>query len=256
MRIIDRYAYGNRLRRVDPAHKGGVALLVIALCLALNEPAVGLLAIGWMWFLTVAVAGLPPLAVTRLLLAESTFLALASLGVALSVSAGAVPESEWAWQVGPLWLSTGPTALHNVVHLLTRALGSATAMNFLALTTPLVDLVDLLRRLRVPALLIDLMTVTYRFIFVLLESLERMYTAQASRLGYATARRSLASAGLLGSRLFIDAYERSQRLETALESRGYDGQLRVLSSRFDGGQRVLWWGATVVASLLAVWMMA
>jgi cobalt/nickel transport system permease protein len=254
MHTIDRYAYSNRLRGVDPAHKAGLALLVIVLCLVLDEPAVGLLAAGWMWFLTVALAALPPLAVAGLLLAESTFLALACLGVALSLSGAAVPGSEWAWQVGPLWLSSSPAALNSVAHLLTRALGGATAMNFLALTTPLVDLVDLLRRLRVPALLIDLMTVIYRFIFVLLESLERMHTAQSSRLGYVTWRRGLASAGLLGSRLFLDAYERSRRLETALQSRGYDGQLNVLPTRYLNDKAILGWGVAVVVTLLAVWM--
>ena len=79
-------------------------------------------------------------------------------------------------------------------------------MNFLTLTTPLVDLVDLWRRWRIPALLIDLMTVIYRFIFVLIDIAGRMRMAQESRLGYNTSfYRAMNSAGLLaGYRAYVD----------------------------------------------------
>jgi cobalt/nickel transport system permease protein len=126
-------------------------------------------------------------------------------------------------------------------------------MNFLALTTPLVDLVDLLRRLRCPLLLIDLMTLIYRYVFVLLESLDQMYTAQSSRLGYVNFRRGITSAGLLGSQLFIDAYRRSQRLQVALESRGYSGELKVLPTTYQYDRRLWGWGTGMIVSLLLVW---
>jgi cobalt/nickel transport system permease protein len=114
-------------------------------------------------------------------------------------------------------------------------------------------LVDLLRRLRCPLLLIDLMTLIYRFIFVLLESLNDMYTAQDSRLGYINFRRGIVSAGLLGSQLFIDAYHRSQRLQVALDSRGYAGDLKVLPASYQLDRRLWGLGTGMIASLLLVW---
>jgi cobalt/nickel transport system permease protein len=116
----------------------------------------------------------------------------------------------------------------------------------------LVDLVNLLRRARAPMLLIDLMTVTYRFIFILFETLDRIYTAQCCRLGYSSSRRSLVSAGRLGSRLFIDAYRRSQRLQIALDARGFDGVLRVLPRTYIASPDLIWLGAAAVASLVIV----
>jgi cobalt/nickel transport system permease protein len=248
MHMIDRHAYSNRLRRVEPAQKGGLAALAIGLCLLLDRPAAGLLTVAWMLALATLWARVPPLAFGRALLAEGLFLLSSVAGVALSVGLGRGGPA--AWQLGPLWLGSSPAALGLAARLLTRALGCAAALNFLILTTPLVDLIDLLRRLRVPEVLIDLMTVLYRTIFVLLESLQRMSTAQDARLGYSSPRGSLHSAATLASRLFLETYERSRRMQLALDSRGGDGPLRVLPIDYARAPRACWLGAAMAASLL------
>lgn len=250
MHIIDSYAYTNRLRLTDPAQKGGLAMLAIGLCLLLDRPAVGLLTIAWMFTLTSLWARVPPLVFGRALLAEGLFLMLSVAGVAISVSLSAGGPT--VWQLGPLWLSTSPEALDLAAHLLTRALGCGAALNFLILTTPLTDLIEVLRRLRVPETVIELMTIIYRAIFVLLESLERMRTAQDARLGFSSPRRAMHSASLLASQLFLDAYRRSKRLQVALESRGFDGPLRVITLDYTSDHRVWWLGAALATSLLLV----
>lgn len=251
---IDRYAYSNRIRTLDPAYKAGLALAVILLCLALNRPAVGLLAAGWMAGLLIGWADVPPRIVLRVLLGEAAFLALAVGGVALSVGLGpTLPDgARWGWRLGPLWLASSPAALELAATLVGRALGCAAAMSFLSLTTPLVDLVDLARRLHAPPLLVDLATLIYRFTFELLGTLERMMIAQSNRLGYADFRRGLASAALLASRLWLETYRRSQRLQIALEGRGYAGELRVLPNEYQRSARVIGLALLVSASLLAV----
>jgi cobalt/nickel transport system permease protein len=255
--IIDRYAYYNRIRQVDPAYKAGLALTVVMLCLILNEPPVGLAAVGWMYGIAV-VTGIPGRTFARLIGAEGLFLMLTVVGVMVNLSlADPGHMSTWAWSVGPIWISTSPASLYGGVNLVTRALGAAAAMNFLALTTPMVDIIELLRRWRIPGELIDIMTVIYRSIFLLLESLDTMYRAQESRLGYNTSYwRAMNSAALLGSRLFIEALQRSRRMQVALESRGYEGgNLQVLSSPYKSGRNMVWLGLAVTASLFLVWIM-
>lgn len=258
MELIDRHAYNNKLRAVDPVYKAGLALMVLALCLLLNRPVVGLLAVCWMWFLSTAVAGLPVRVFGGVLFAEGSFLLLAVAGLAVSVgigSADGVAGVRWMVQLGPLWLASSPASLNVALRAGTRALGGAAAMNFLALTTPLVDLIELMRRLRVPTVLIDMMTLMYRYIFLLLESLERMHTAQDTRLGYVSFRRGMASAGVLASRLFIDAYQRGQRLQTALSSRGFTSDLKVLPINYDSDWRIVVLGALVAGSLTSAWVL-
>lgn len=250
MHIIDRYAYSNTLRQIDPAQKGGLAVLAILLCLLLDRPAVGLLTMAWMLALTTLWARVPTVAFGRALLAEGLFLLLSVAGVAISVSLS--QSGPAAWQLGPLWLSTSPAALGLAARLLTRTLGCAAALNFLILTTPLTDLIELLRRLHVSETAIELMMIIYRAIFVLLESLERMRTAQDARLGFSSPRRAMHSAAMIASELFLDAYRRSRRLQIALESRGLDGALRVIPLDYTTDRRVWSFGAALTTSLLLV----
>lgn len=253
MEIIDRYAYSNRLRLVDPIYKAALAGLTLVLCLALDSIAVGLVSILWMLCLAVLVARIPLRVFLGVLIAEGAFMVLTTIGVALSITIqNPTGMAEWAWHVGPFWLSSSPDRLQLGATLVARALGCASAMNFLSLTTPLVDLIDLARRLRFPPILVDIMTIVYRYIFVLLESLERMHTAQESRSGYANFRRGMSSAALLATRLFIEAYQRSQKLQTALESRGYVDDLRVLPASYQNDWKLIASGFAIVASLIAV----
>jgi cobalt/nickel transport system permease protein len=256
MHLIDRYAYRSRIRDIDPAQKAALAGLVIGTCLLLDTPAVGLVAVAWMAALTVFWAGVPWRVVGRVLLAEGLFLVLAVVGVALSFSIAPPPPAFQGVQIGPLWVGTTPASLALAALLVSRALGCAAAMNFLALSTPLVDLVELMRRMRVPLVLIDLASVMYRFVFVLLESMQRMYTAQQSRLGYATRRAALRSSGLLASRLFVDAYQRSKRMQTALESRGYTDDLRVLPIEYRQHELMYVLMVAVCGSLMLAWVLS
>ncbi len=250
MHVIDRHVYANRGRDVDPAQKGALVLLVLSLCLLLDRPVVGLLACGWMWALVSFWAGLPSGVYGRVLFSEAAFLMFAVLGVAVSVGLDTAPPMGWMIRVGPLAFGTTPASLDLALRLATRALGCVAALNFLVLTTPFIDIVELLRRMRMPALLIEIVMLTYRFIFILLESLDRMHNAQDSRLGYSSFRNSMASLGLLGSRLFVDAYHRSRRMEIALESRGSCGDLRVLATSYRADCALWWLGSAAIATLL------
>ena len=80
----------------------------------------------------------------------------------------------------------------------------------------------------------------------------RIHTAQASRLGYVGARRSLESAGTLAALVFLRAWKRGERVYAALESRGYDGQLATLPVAYDKGLALYGWAAGVAAVQAAV----
>lgn len=250
MRTIDHYAYGNALRRVDPAQKGGLTAIAIMLCLLLDRPAVGWLTLGWMFVLTSLWAQVPSRVFVRTLLAEGLFLFLSVIGVAISVSLEHPAGDRAAWHLGGLWISTDTNAISLAYYLFTRALGCAAALNFLILTTPLTDLIELMRRVRVPETLIELMTLIYRAIFVLLDSMQRMAIAQAARLGYSSPGRALRSTALLGSQLFLDAYRRSWRMQTALKSRGLEGGIRVLPLDYVYDRRAWWVGVALGMSLV------
>jgi cobalt/nickel transport system permease protein len=222
------------------------------LTLTLDQIPVGCLSVLWMLALCIFGAGLPWRAVVSLIFGETLFLALTVTGVAVSFSTTPVSTMPWQLHAGLLWISSSPAALSLAARVLARSMGSFAAMNFLALTTPLVDLMELLRRIHVPVLLVDMMATIYRSIFTLLDSMERIIMAQNTRLGYMNTMRSMHSAGTLVSRLFIEAYWRASRTQTALESRCYQGDLRVMPLKYQQNARLAVAGVLMAASLVAV----
>ncbi|MFZ5911311.1 MAG: cobalt ECF transporter T component CbiQ [Chloroflexota bacterium] len=256
MHLIDNYAYGNRLRRVDPAFKASLSGMILILCLTLNSPLVGIVSVLWMATLAVWLASIPSKVFGQALLAEFGFFLFATAGVAISVTlVSPLSVNPWALRIGPLWLSTGPSALQDAFLIISRVMGCVAAMNFLALTTPAVDLIALAQRLHIPDTLVDLMTVIYRYIFVLFETMERMRKSQDSRMGYVNFKRGTTSVALLATRLFIETYQRSRQLQIALEARGYEsGDLRTLPESYRPDQRLLWLGLAATMSLFLVWM--
>lgn len=222
-------AYANRLRWLDPAYKTGFSLLSIAICLTVDHPAVSLLmillnlSIAFLW------AALPVRPLFRALTIQGSFLLIGVISVAVSISP--VPQAIGVG-FGGLWLTVTPASIRSAVGLLLRSFGCVSAMNLLALTTPMPDLINLSRRLHVPDLLIDLATLMYRFIFALLDSLERMTLAQEVRFGFSNWANTLRSAAQIGSNLFVETFRSMRRLEIALESRAWDGHFRVLSEEY------------------------
>lgn len=241
MHLIDRIAYASPLRSIDPAQKAGFTVLVIALCLTLNRPWVGVAAALSVWILSVGLGQVSAGVMRRVVLAEGIFLAASVAGVAVSV------------RFDPFFIGMTPHGLDSALLLFSRSLGCVLAMNFLALTTPMIDLVDLGHRLRLSPLLLDLMTLIYRFIFTLLESVERIHTAQEARLGYSGFWRSMSSAASLAALLFVDAYRRSARVQVAIEGRGYDGNLRVLRNGYRWNMGLLFWMGAILALMIFAW---
>jgi cobalt/nickel transport system permease protein len=115
------------------------------------------------------------------------------------------------------------------------------------------DLINLLRPLRVPVLLIDLLTLCHRFIFVLLESAGTIRIAQLSRGGYSSPARGLRSYALLAANLFVNALARARRLHQAMLGRGYRGRLGVLPQVYRWDARLFFLSLLVLGSLVGVW---
>jgi cobalt/nickel transport system permease protein len=109
-----------------------------------------------------------------------------------------------------------------------RVVGCISTQFFLILTTPMTSILLLLRKARVPQVLVETSLLIYRYIFVFIEVMETMRKAQELRLGYSSIMKRLRSTSLLIANLFIRTLEQGERTFTAMSARGYDGTIRVL----------------------------
>ena len=87
-------------------------------------------------------------------------------------------------------------------------------------TTPFSDVLRVLRRIRVPALLITTIALMHRYLFVLAEEAERMRRARASRTFTARRRWQWPVLATVAGQLFIRASERAERIYAAMCARG------------------------------------
>ena len=94
--------------------------------------------------------------------------------------------------------------------------------------TPFRTLLVGMRKLGVPATLVATLHFMYRYLFVLTEELDRMITSRRSRTFHRSCRLDWGLlTGLLGI-LFLRAFERAERVHSAMLSRGWDGTIRTL----------------------------
>jgi cobalt/nickel transport system permease protein len=192
-------AQGGRLLRWPAGAKMAVALgLVFGTALV---PA------GWAaWFEVVALVlvaamvlgKIPPGPVLRRLLALSPFVA----GVALAA----------AWHPGGT-LDWKITALRSGLCLATVIL--------LAQTTPFGEMLAVLRRARVPALLVTTIALMQRYLFVLADETERMGRARASRTFTRSRWFAWRTAATVVGQLFVRASERAEHVYDAMCARGW-----------------------------------
>ena len=233
MFYIDGFAYNNRLRQVHPLEKAAFAFMTLFLCLVFSLPVISLIVIVLMAFGIVGLAGIPVKVYFRLMLLPLAFLLIGVLTISVSISTHGLEMGQLAG-ITISGISVGLTynGLITAGGLFLKSLGAVSCLYFLSLTTPAVEMVAVMRKLKFPALFIELTDLIYRFIFVMLATADDIYTSQSSRWGYASVKNSVKSLGQLTAALFVKALYRSQTLFTALSSRGYTGQLNVLTPEY------------------------
>lgn len=236
---IDAAAYACRWQDVAPSAKGLFALAGIAAAwLAHGSAALGMLALFSM-LATLAGARVPLRTYLAVALAPLGFLSLSCLTMLVTPSAG----GGWQWT---------PSLLPPVACIALRSLAVMAAVLGLVLTTPMPDLLLLLRRLRVPALLLDMMALCYRMLFVLRQAWDEGSTAQAARLGHRGWRQSWRSMGLLTGQMAVQVWQRASALQLAADARAWQGSLRFLPASFPQARRQVGLAVLAGGALLAL----
>ena len=137
-------------------------------------------------------------------------------------------------------------------YVVLRAAVAVAVLSLLASTTPFPRLLSALGWYRVPAIMLSLLAFTYRFIYVLVDELERLNVGRRSRefsKNLVVAWRG--RAWMLGSFL-VRSLERSERVYQAMLARGYAGKV-VAAVPFESPRALeLIFGAATIAALVAV----
>lgn len=109
------------------------------------------------------------------------------------------------------------------LQICSKVLGGVSLVMLLSFTTTIRQLCTGLKWFYVPNTVIELLAFMYRYILMFLDEVATIWTAQKSRLGHASWKKTIKSFGILGGILIIRAFERSERTYEAMHVRGYKG---------------------------------
>jgi len=231
IQVLDLYQDEDSLiHRQDPRVKLVITLAVIVAVTALPRGA-------WVSYLScllyVAVVGALSRVQPKLILKRSLVaipFALAALTLIFTIDGTPLASlrlGDWSLSV----TSEGTVAF---VSILIKSWLSVMAATLLVTTTTFPSLVAATRWLRVPKVIVSVISFMYRYIFVIADEALRLFRAREARSANPGGKpagsirwRARVLGGMIGS-LFIRSYERSERIYAAMLSRGFDGEVRTL----------------------------
>ena len=109
-----------------------------------------------------------------------------------------------------------------------RALAGMSVMLFFATSTPIPYFADMLIRMKVPKEFTELMTLVYRYSFMLFDEVERMYIAAQCRLGFRGKINSLRTYASMLTGVFIRSIETAERQNIGMQCRNYQSNVTLL----------------------------
>jgi len=227
---VDSYAYNNNLKSVHPAEKSLFAMFTMGVCLASSTMITPLIVLAVMAGGIILKAGIPTRVLIKLMTVPLAFLLISILTIVFSVSINS--SGFWLAQTYKgFTIGIRYPDLMTAANLFLRSLGAVSCLYFLALTTPLTELITVLHKLKVPFIITELMVLIYRFIFVFMETATAIRRAQYSRSGYISMNSSFRSMSRLFSALLGKVFVKSQDLYNSMAARCYTGEIKVLTKK-------------------------
>lgn len=230
MLTIDNLCYNSRLRYVNAGEKFAFAVITLLLCVISRSTAVACIVLAATGILTVSKGGIPFFRYLHYMMVPLAFLILSTLAILFNISK--TPLDLFAIPIGSWYLTGSYHSFRYALQLILTALASVSCLYFLSFNTPMPDILNVLRRMHCPKILIELMMLIYRFIFVLLSTASAIMQSQNSRLGNKDYKTSLKSFSGMASVLLLRSFKRANALYDAMESRCYDGTIHVLNETY------------------------
>jgi cobalt/nickel transport system permease protein len=136
-------------------------------------------------------------------------------------------------QLGSLTISAEGSI--RFISLLLKSWLSVQVAILLTATSPFHDILWGMRELRIPRVLISIVSFMYRYLFVLGDEALRLIRARSARAASGAGRsggsliwRGKVAGGMVGN-LTLRAFERSERIYDAMVARGFQGEIKTLT---------------------------
>lgn len=213
------------IHRLDPRAKF-IATLALVTAIAL-VPRASWLAYGLFLVLILVLLMLsrvPPLYVLKRSLAVFPFVVMIAIFMPFFKAGTAL----WGFALGSWHIGITREGLELVGGIFSKAWLSILALILLTATTSMTDLLKGLEKLKMPSIMVMLMSFMYRYLFLISDEVARLSMARNSRSFGGGVRLQVRTVGYMAGSLFLRSYERGERVYGAMLARGFDGYIRSL----------------------------
>lgn len=221
MLSIDKYAYENRIVNWSPKLK---ALLWLWGIIIAFQP------IQWLKVVVLfSVAGVT-IFVARVSLkryiswfyAILPFVLLSIVGIVVTVSSQR-SSLIWPLRIGNVYLGIAKVMLPRAGQLALQCMTAIVCTYWFALTTPFIQILQVLKAAHLPRVMIEVTMLMYRFIFIFIDAFEQIHRAQKLRFGYDSVDLMVHSSSILAKMLFEQVIRNYEMMTKALDAKLYNG---------------------------------
>lgn len=220
---IDFYAYASKIRDWNATFKVCLSVLTLIICIIFDNPYVSVAVIIAMAYLIIVKGELSVHMYLSVLSIPIVFILLGTFTIAIDFSNQ--PLGEYNLYLGFCYVFTSKIKLKVVGFLILKVFAAISALQMMTLSTPSSEIIYVLRKAHVPQLIIELMSLIYRYIFILMDVYTKMKNSAESRLGYCDFKTSWYTFGSISSNMLVISLNKANSYYDAMEARCYDGNL-------------------------------
>ncbi|NLI61804.1 MAG: cobalt ECF transporter T component CbiQ [Methanosarcinaceae archaeon] len=225
MHNLDDIALLSPLRKKNTHLKMLIVLFCIIAGVLSPSPVTPLFIGVVMIFITLFFGKVPKKFYLKLLFATMGFAFISAVMIAL-FSGGILGDVIFSYKLFFINIVLTTNSLNHSILIFSRAFGGLCSIFFLSMTTPMLEMFSIMKRVKFLNTFSELVMLIYRYIFVFLELLINIRAAQTMRFGYDNTKSALNSLSMLVSSLFIKTMDQGDKLFLAMNSRCYEGKMK------------------------------
>lgn len=223
-KTLEYYSYNSKINSWNPHLKFWYSMVLIVLGIILSNIYISISIVFICGFITIFLGKISLKKYIDFFKVPIIFLLISVAVININFSKNITDF--YYFNVGDLYIYTTNENIKKSCILFWRALSGVSSMYMLALSTPLNEIIYVMKKARTPKIIIELMYLVYRFIFIMRDSYKSMRKSIESRLGFRDYRTSLLSFGKIISNILIVSLRKSNSFYDAMESRCYRGEIR------------------------------
>ena len=153
--------------------------------------------------------------------------------------------------INSYFLTVNAEGLKKAVRLFFTSSASLSSMYFLSFTTPVNDIVYILKTIKCPKEITELFMLIYRFIFIVLNMAQSISIAQNCRLAQRTFKTRINSMALMLSSVFVLSYNKSLFMyNTRSRVRCYSGDINFLNIEYESNRKFVFSAVLIVFTVI------